>query len=683
MKIPRFGHHFSQFFIAVVIFVVLAVFFLFGLLKSNGDIAQADWAVPLTSTAAINDFNKLQFSWNYQGFGGPNVGSWGFPYFSLLNAVFSPLGFFGGMEIKILSVVLVSLAGITAFVLSRSLELDFLSALITGLFFMTTAVVFDWLLFGWIFFLIAYSLLPLMILTTIKFMSTNDYRYLLISGLIMSAALAQPAFILIYPLTCLLVVLFESALIRQRLYRGLLCLLGSIMIWFLSTLRLFTMFGRPGVFTIYNESSLDAIKAAFSNLNLLYNSIRFWGNTWNQQFEIYFPIELVIFSFIPIVVALLVLIKRPRDRRILLFSTLFLLVFVSTWASINLSYLVHNVPFGSVFEMPCVFLVPACLGIAVLLGYLTKEAMVFSLPKTQGLMKRVIHYIPLLAILTVIIIAGLPWWTGQANGTPIHGPSTKLNLYDVPAGYTDWSKAVNASDDYFVLYMPLSANPRIVGTDYFSGPYEGVSASIFTNTNNLPYVQAPMASQLVSDLMNGSSVGQRWGSLSIKYIVVYTNVHGNFSTQSILGSLSKQQGLIPILNTTDVVVYKNDYAKPVVYTNVSKVLTQIIAHDPTSYTINATSSSQFILTFNQNYSPDWTATVNDQSLPESLHFKDSNGFNSWVVPVTGTMSIKLYYEPQIAFSAATWFSVILIVAIIVYVVIVTVLKRLHRDSTGC
>ena len=101
----------------------------------------------------------------------------GFPSFPLLNAALAPLGFVGGAEIKLLSVFLVAISGITAYLLSRSLGLGFFSSFLAGLFFMTTAVVFDWLMFGWIYYLIAYALLPLMILVTKKIL--RDKRFTL------------------------------------------------------------------------------------------------------------------------------------------------------------------------------------------------------------------------------------------------------------------------------------------------------------------------------------------------------------------------------------------------------------------------------------------------------------------------------------------------------------------------
>ena len=47
------------------------------------------------------------------------------------------------------------------YLLARSFGLGSLSSFLSGLFFMTTAVVFNWLMLGYIYYLIAYVFMPL------------------------------------------------------------------------------------------------------------------------------------------------------------------------------------------------------------------------------------------------------------------------------------------------------------------------------------------------------------------------------------------------------------------------------------------------------------------------------------------------------------------------------------------
>ena len=632
-------------------------------------------------SAAFNDLNSLQFSWHYNGFGGPSSGSWGFPYFVLLNAVLAPLGFVGGVEIKVLSIVLISFAGVTAFMLGRFFRLSFFSSFLTGLFFMTSPVVFNWLLSGWVYFLIGYALLPLTILATTKFLETKDFRYLLINGLIMSVALAQPAFVLIYPFVCFLVTLLESLGNIKKFLNGVLYILGSVSIWLLTTLRFFVSYSKTGLFTVYNANNMNAIKAFFSNLVIFSNAVRFWGSTYSIQFETYFPKSLIFFSIIPLIVAMGALLLKPKDKKVLLFGILYLFVFLSSVISAHISYFAYSLPFGSVFEDPSVFLVPACLGVALLLGY-THQAVCTNMAKfTSRLLKRVNRFVPFIVILLIIVAASIPWWSLQASGTPIQGPATKLNLYSLPSGITTWQNSVDANTDYFVLYVPFQANPQIANTTYFSQTYEGVSTGIFTEVNNLPYISSTVTPQLIDNLTSGESVGKSWGLLSIRYIVIYKNIISNYNITDLTYRLSNQTGFTNVLSLPDISVFEDNFAEPVVHTDNSDAVLQIIYHNPTSYVVRANSSSPYNITLNQAYSEDWSASVNNKKSPISSHFEDINGLNSWTIDSMGVTTINIYYTPQASYVLSTIISEVTIVIIVLSICFLTI-KKNNKKSRG-
>ena len=111
------------------------------------------------------------------------------------------------------------------------------------------------------------------------------------------------------------------------------------------------------------------LMANIENFSSLINPIRLWGSTYNYQFETYFPKELILLSFLPLLVAAMGLLLRPHDRRVLFCSFAYLFVFIPYQVYINLHYLVFNLPYGSIFEAPSIFLVPASLGLALLIGF--------------------------------------------------------------------------------------------------------------------------------------------------------------------------------------------------------------------------------------------------------------------------------------------------------------------------
>ena len=663
--------------LAVFAYVGISIFFLFKLIASLGVTAQQDWGIPLTTSVALNNFHSVSFIWSYNGFGNPS-GISSVPFFNLLNAALSPLGFVGGAEIKLLSIVLVVGAGITMYMLARSFSLGFLSSILSGLFFMTTAVVFDWLMFGWIFYLIAYVLMPLMIIVTKKFIETNDLRYALLNGVILAIAVAQPTFILIYPLLGFIFVIFESKGNLKTILRGVKLTLVTLLIWFLSVLSFFT--SSTATLSFYQGSYFNSILTIFYHLSPLINPIRLWGSTYNYQFETYFPKELILLSFLPFLLVAIGLLLRPHDKRVLFCSIAYLFVVVPYLLYNNLRYIVFNLPFGSIFEAPSIFLVLASIGIALLIGFTNQTISGASSRINNINHKGIVRYASFVIILVLIILSNIPWWTGQASGTPIPGAPTKLNLYQMPSDYTEWNSKIAAGNQYFVLYMPFtSQHAQIVNnTDFYLFGVNGV----FTEVNNLPYVSVSNSTLFLSELFNGTSqVAESWGSYSIKYVVVYTNVYSLYNMDDILNRLSSQNGLTEIVKLPTVVVYENQYAKPIVYATNSETTTEITYQDPTTYNVIANSTIPYMIILNQVYSNGWVASVNGTMLPNTAHIQNDDGFNGWYINETGTMNIKIYYSPQTVYFASTLVSISVIIAIALYLVITTI-RDVRRSNTN-
>ncbi len=658
-----------EFLSIALLYVAISVFFLFTLIISSGDMAQGDWGIPFTGSAAVKGFTSRLFVRTFNGFGEVSVGRWCFPFFPLLNAVLGPLGFFGGFEIKVLAVFLVSFGGVAAYVLARSFRLSKSSSFLCGLFFMTTPVMFDWLMFGWIYYLIAYDMFPIMILATKKFVQTNDFRYALVNGLILSVVASQPAFILVFPVVSFVFVLFETKKLLQGLRKAVVLSVTSLSIWFLTALSFFASYSNSETFSFYHGDYFGIIQDQFRNFAVMHNPLRLWGSTYNFQFETYFVQALVIFSFLPVIVASILSLLRPKDKRVLFFLFSYLFVFLAYFVYNNLAFIVFNLPYGAIFEAPSVFLVPASLGLAMLMGYASQAIPVSSIRKklrfSSPWLSRNLSF---LIILLLIVFAGIPWWMGQASGDPLRGPTTKLNLYQAPSGFREWSNYVKGGQDYFVLYLPLDTNVRINNSTYFSQVYEGVNMGIFTEVNDLSYVSVSNSSLLLDELMSRSSeVGERWGSLSIRYIVVYTDVYSAYNMSDIVGRLSVQEGFIEVVRLPGVIVFENIYAKPVVYSASGNVDFEVIYVDPTLVKVKLNSSEPFTLVFNQIYSGGWRVWVNGSLVSDSLHFKDSNGFNRWQINAVGAMTIDIYYEPQTIYLATILVSILTIIVILLYI----------------
>jgi hypothetical protein len=136
--------------------------------------------------------------------------------------------------------------------------------------------------------------------------------------------------------------------------------------------------------------------------------------------------------------------------------------------------------------------------------------------------------------------------------------------------------------------------------------------------------------------------------------------------------------MVEVANLTDVIVYQNNFAKPIVYANSSSTSTEITYHDPTTYKVQATSSLPYFIVLNQVYSTGWTASVNGTKL--TTHTKDSNGFNSWYINYTGNMTIDIYYEPQTTYIVSMIASNVLIISVSAYVIFTTIRKVRRKQK---
>jgi hypothetical protein len=666
-----FSSDLRRFILAVVAYVAVSILFFLNLLVSEGNVTGQDWYLPLTTSASLNDLHQLLFAWQYNGFGGqPFPPRFGFPFFFLIQAALAPIGFVGGNEIKILSIFLTAFAGITTYVVARSFGLRTFPAFVAGLFFMTTPILFNWLMFGSIFYVIGYDLLPLSILATKKFLETGNLSYALANGVILAVIFYQPTFILVFPALSFIFALFESKVSPKKVGQALIFVAISLSVYFVSALSFFISYSSGGTLAFYQGQFFEITQHQFVYLTTLSNPIRLWGSTFNSQFETFFPAGLTFLSFLPIFVAAAALLLKPRDKYVLFFSSLYLFVFASYLISSNLHYFVYNLPFGSIFEAPSVFLVPAAFGLSMLVAIGFQEIVKLSGRIPRQTIRRFSQIAIPIIVLFFILSAGLPWWTGQTSGAQGSGPATKLNLYKVPDDYYTWNRNLNVDQQHFVLYFPMGNNIQIYNSQYFSMPYQGVNQAIITQTNNLPFVSITNTSILYTSLFDtNSDFALQCGNLGVKYIVVFVNAVSPDPT-NLLTRLSQQAGLVEIASYPDAIVYQDLYSKSVVFSENSGIYTYLLAQDPTSYTVSVNSSSPFVLNLDQTFSSGWIGSVNGKTLPAIDHFRTEAGLNSWMINGTGTLNIHLYYEPQTSYLISFAISAIFLAALVLYLVLV-------------
>ena len=479
-----------------------------------------------------------------------------------------------------------------------------------------------------------------------------------------------PQAIIFYVPILALIVVFVAGINSKKLIKGLLHTFITLGIGALSYAYFFTSY--LGVFYSFDSGVISAIN---SNLTLV-NVARLWGSTFNYQFETYYPESLILFSFVPIILAFVSLILRHRNKWLYFFALLYIFSLVPELAG----DVVFSLPFGFAFRILSLFLIPSALGLATLIGFSSDTIILrlLNLGKNK-ISKFTINFVSL-ALLLLIVLSGVPWWIGETSGAVVSAPATKLNLFELPSGYLDWSNFVqNIDTGMFVLYLPITLYLQLENTTYFSEAYQGVNNPLFQPMTVLSPVQGggPVDNAILS-LWDGntSQIAEVFGSASIKYIVVLTNTTSDglngLSSNNYLSGLSEAQGILEVYQLPGVVVFEVENAKPIVYSNSANVSLVITSRNPASYEVVANSVSPFTLVFNQEYNPSWIASVNGNPIPASDHFKFEDFFNGWRVNSTGLVTIELNYEPQRNYFTGVLISILTFYGVSAYLIAVSV-----------
>jgi len=551
--------------VIVALFFGFATFALRGVLESQGSIAQQDWVVPTTGDQARKLLSDRFFAWS--AWANP-LGSGGTTFFDLpyrvISAMLSSLGYFGGTEIKLLSLTIIASAGVFAYFLGRSFSLPPVSSLISGLSYMSTALAFDWLMFGWTFNLISYAILPLFILFTTKLVRKPRVVIAVSDGVLLAMALTYPQSLVVYGIVAVLILAFEARKGIRQIAVSTLGVAASFGLAASSTAYFFTSYS--GLALKEFPQRIDAIN---SNVNAL-NVFRLWGSTFNAQFENYFPANIAWLSFLfPIVIGASILIA-PRLKTTLLLGTLAL---VAPGAVILESLILRVIPYSIAFRSLSLFYMTGAVASALCLGFVSNKLLQFVRIHSRQLRLGKLAYVcVLVALLAMTLIVGVPWWSGASSGNVSGDAATKLNLYSPPNEYSKVQQILASDTDLFnVLYLPTGGtNLQLLNSTIFGGTYQGIGDPARTETSpggliwNYPSYQPSVGiQQYVTALMLHNATfnpGPILGMMNYKYVVVRLNSEeaGQLSADY-LKALSNKDGLVTVLQNSNYVVFRDEY----------------------------------------------------------------------------------------------------------------------------
>ena len=177
---------------ALISYIVISLIILRSILFTNDGVGfNHDWNFPM-SVYEFRDFcEQALYIWQDHNLGIHLI----YPSQYILQYIFMPLSFLGFSGLLVLKLLLLFIFVFSAYfmyiLLQRSLKLGFNASFIGGFFYISTPLVFNKMVAGHYLYLISYALSPLILYYYIKFFSTNNIKYLIISGILIAIASIQ------------------------------------------------------------------------------------------------------------------------------------------------------------------------------------------------------------------------------------------------------------------------------------------------------------------------------------------------------------------------------------------------------------------------------------------------------------------------------------------------------------
>jgi len=265
---------------------------------------------------------------------------------------------------------------------------------------------------------------------------------------------------------------------------------------------------------------------------------------------------------------------------------------------------------------------------------------------------------------------------------------------------TSGFQSFNLPNDYIRTYEQLSQNigdERILGLplsvwawdwqpprDVFA-PTEIIDPNIFvpsimgisTLYGSAPHYGLKHTREFIRrliDLLNympwdkNINIGRIVGEANVRYIVVDRK---RTQTDQI-ESLYRQEGLREIISNDHLLVFENDFCKPLIYTDKGTQLSYI-KNNPCDYTVHIKNAKQpFMLVFSQSYHPMWRAYVDGQEVEPVLYNSFLNGFP---IDKTGDFDVRIHFKGQDYANIGIVISSVSFIAVLIYLIYSSVRSR--------
>jgi hypothetical protein len=572
--------------LSFTIYLIITFIVMRELLFSSGMIMYyVNPVIPPFKSQIISRAYTRSYNWNGESLGHPVI----YPseiYFDYILGIFGMLGFDGGILSKLSVFLCILFSGIFMYTFTKELEFNDKSAFISGLYYMISTVMFTKILESHLFYVLGYTLSPLIFLLFIKAIKENkiNIKLLILSGIFFALAISQLQFLfMLFPL----IAIYTLFVLKQKL----IVKLTALFVFCLICLLIHLTWILPLVFTPTVISSLASTLVTFDS---------FIGTSLSpiDAFRVsgfYFPffkvsaIKIVpfwnVFSVLFIIIAFIPLLMKPNKNILFFSSTAILLILLicglkSPFSSFFI-WIIKNIVLSGMFREVYHLSFLLVFSYSILLG---SAIIAFEklFVKNVKYYNNVYKHFPFLIYIIIILLYLGPFFTGDFGGN-LHSYDFK----DYQQLYDDFSLEEN---DFKVLMMPMGhivkydTNWKQWGSDVLQqifpesvlDPYQnegtdsqGFVTYIYRKINENGLASSPASVYYLSK--DVSSEAKLLGLANVKYIILRKNVisilDNYFDIVKSKLNNSDDFRLVKSYNNESIIVFENKHYIPHIYSS--------------------------------------------------------------------------------------------------------------------
>jgi hypothetical protein len=546
-----------------------------------------------------------------------------------------PSPFLGGEVLsKGLLIIILTLSGFGAYCLGKKLKLSPYVSFAAGILYIFSPIIFTRIVAGYIYYLIAYFLSPLILASFLKGKEENKNRYFIIAALLLSIATVQIQFLLMVFLILLIFSLLDFKRIKKSII-GLFIIMTLTSLMILSPILLSQLIVKTSELPFNPNQLLSYFTVATaSDLVKSFRMLGYEGMPYSYlnlgtpkdlfSFNVgIIPIWVFYVDFLLPIIGFSVLFFR-RDKYTISFALI----------SVIGLYLLKgtNPPLSGFFVFLFthgLYIFRELWHIAFLYSFSITFLVAFFIDRLRQSRSKPIFKVPIsVALIFIIIISnGYPLFLGNFAGY--------MQTYDFPEEYHTLYNKLLSNPDYNVLILPY-INPirydnlRLQGLDPL---ITDTSSMIFpTILGNRGSPNLDISIWLLSSMQENKThnLGKLLSGFGIKYIILRNDFISNYPNYTPLGKLASfrekwytsleplldsQKDLKIISNTSQYKIYEN-------LNNATKIFSPSISaggltnFDSLLWISNLTSLSNVALypSVSSNYSLNFLDSKNERNM---------------------------------------------------------------------